>query len=145
MNKANARLVAAVQEWGGLTTEEWNATPETIRAKLVAAFERDFELQPEMINFDGQEFERLSILAKREYPESDPQYHVYGWSTYPESSVLAGQAMKCWLDSFDSIDEAKAKFPQAELSHALLEPRVSLNHLPGENDFVPGGAYPDDV
>jgi hypothetical protein len=26
----------------------------------------------------------------------------------------------------------------------MLQPQVSLNHLPGEDDPVPGGMYPDD-
>ena len=70
---------------------------------------------------------------------------VYGWSTYPESSVLAGQPMKRFLDSFDSKEEAIKAYPQAEPSNALMEPQISLSHLPGENDPVPGGMYPDDI
>lgn len=70
---------------------------------------------------------------------------VYGWGTYPESSVLAGQAMKCFIDSFEDVEAALALYPTATASSAFMEPRVSLNHLPGENDPVPGGMYPDDI
>lgn len=69
---------------------------------------------------------------------------VYGWSTYPESSVLAGQAMKCFIDSFEEVEDALALYPSAKPSSQWTEPRVSLSHLPGENDPVPGGMYPDD-
>jgi hypothetical protein len=69
---------------------------------------------------------------------------VYGWGTYPESSVLAGQSMKRFLDSFESKEEALKAYPQAEPSSDWLEPQVSLGHLPGEDDPVPGGMYPDD-
>lgn len=71
---------------------------------------------------------------------------VLGWGTYPDSSVLAGQPMKVFLDNFPTEEEARAKFPQAErFSSAWTEPQVSLSHLPGPNDMVPGGALPDDI
>lgn len=70
---------------------------------------------------------------------------VMGWGTYPASSVLAGQAMKVFVDNFDTEQEALAQYPHAQWSHALVEPQVNLSHLPGENDMVPGGALPDDI
>jgi len=70
---------------------------------------------------------------------------VLGWGTYPDSSVLAGQAMKVWLDNFPTEEAARAAYPQAEnFSSKWTEPQVSLSHLPGEDDPVPGGMYPDD-
>lgn len=71
---------------------------------------------------------------------------VLGWGTYPDSSVLAGQAMKVFLDNFDSEDAARAAYPQAQgFSSAWTQPRVSVAHLPGEDDPVAGGMYPDDI
>ena len=59
---------------------------------------------------------------------------VLGWSTYPRHSVLAGQPMKVFLDNFDTEEEARKAYPQAEhFSNKWTEPQVSLNHL-GEND-----------
>lgn len=70
---------------------------------------------------------------------------VLGWGTYPASSVLAGQPMKVFLNNFPDEEAARKAFPQAEnFSNAFTEPRVSLAHLPGENDPVAGGMYPDD-
>lgn len=69
---------------------------------------------------------------------------VVGWGTYPDSSVLAGQPMKVFINNFTSEAEAIAKYPSASWSSSWTEPSVSLNHLPGEDDPVPGGMYPDD-
>jgi hypothetical protein len=69
---------------------------------------------------------------------------VHGWGEYPESSVLAGQPMKRFLDSFGTVEEAKTAYPSAEMSHPLIQAQNSFSHLPGEDDPVPGGMYPDD-
>ena len=71
-------------------------------------------------------------------------FDVFGWGVYERSSVLAGQPRKVFLDAFETLEAAKAEFPTAELSSSWMEPQVCLTHLPGEEDFVPGGAYPDD-
>lgn len=70
---------------------------------------------------------------------------VLGWGTYPESSVLAGQAMKVFLDNFPDEDAARKAYPQAgSFSSKWTEPEVSLAHLPDEDTPVAGGMYPDD-
>lgn len=71
---------------------------------------------------------------------------VLGWSTYPESSVLAGQPMKVFLDNVPDEAAARAQYPQAlGFSNKWTEPQVSVAHLPGPDDMVPGGALPDDI
>jgi len=77
-------------------------------------------------------------------PDSQLGFIVHGFGTYSRSSVLAGQSMKVFLDSFDTDIEALEIYPDAENGNCWTDPEVSLNHLPGENDFVPGGAFPDD-
>ncbi len=70
---------------------------------------------------------------------------VLGHGIYPKSSVLAGQPMKVFLDAFDNEQDAQKQFPQAtQWFNKHLHCAESLNHLPGENDPVPGGMYPDD-
>lgn len=64
----------------------------------------------------------------------DSSFSVYGWSTYPRHSVLAGQDRKVFIDSYDTLAEAQAAYPQATMSSKWIEPQVSLNHLPGEGD-----------
>lgn len=71
-------------------------------------------------------------------------FDVFGWGTYERSSVLAGQPRKVFLDAFMTLEAAKVEFPTATMSSRWMEPQVSLAHLPGADDFVRGGAYPDD-
>lgn len=59
---------------------------------------------------------------------------VHAWGRYPDSSVLAGQPCKQFLDSFETVEEALAAYPEAEGSHPLFQPQVSLNHLPDGPD-----------
>ena len=71
---------------------------------------------------------------------------VLGWGTYPRGSVLQGQPMKVFLDAFPDEESARRAYPQAEgFSSAWTDPQVSLSHLPGPDDPVPGGMYPDDI
>jgi hypothetical protein len=42
-----------------------------------------------------------------------PQYGVYAYSEYEESSVLAGQPKRSFVDSFDSLAEAQETYPTA--------------------------------
>lgn len=87
-----------------------------------------------------EEFDYLTLRRSK-----DGAVDVLGWGTYPESSVLAGQSMKVFLDSFPDEAAARAAHPQAgEFSSAFTEPRNTFGHLPGPDDMVPGGAYPDD-
>lgn len=70
---------------------------------------------------------------------------VLGWDTFPEGSVLEGQPRKTFLGNFESVEDAQKMYPEADsFSNAWSEPQVSLKHLPGEDDPVPGGMYPDD-
>lgn len=72
--------------------------------------------------------------------------HVLGWGTYPEWSAQAGQPMTVFLDKFPTEEEARAKYPQAErFSSSWNDPGPPLNHLPGPDDMVTGGALPDDI
>lgn len=91
---------------------------------------------------DGRKV-RFDYYEKRQNP-GQADVDVIGWGTYGRSSVLSGQASKHFLDNFDSEAEAEAVYGPMNWNNKWLEPQVSLNHLPGEDDFVPGGAYPDD-
>jgi len=71
-------------------------------------------------------------------------FDVHGFFVQP-GGVLAGQTLKRFIESFPTMEAAQAAYPQARTGHALLDPEVTLSHLPGENDPVPGGMYPDDI
>jgi len=62
----------------------------------------------------------------------DGSFVVYGHSSYPASSVLAGQPMKSYLESFDSIEDAKKNFPKAEALEFKTEVNNTFDHLGSE-------------
>jgi len=70
---------------------------------------------------------------------------AYGWGEYPRGSVLAGQPMKVFLESFESLEALLAKYPSANGGGRWVDPQVNLNHLPGEDDPAVGGMWPDDL
>lgn len=74
----------------------------------------------------------------------DGSVDVLGWGTYPESSVLAGQASKTFLACFDTEEEARFAYPEAEnFSSKFTEPQISYNHLPGDDEPNCGDDYVD--
>lgn len=76
----------------------------------------------------------------------DESVDVLGWGTYPRGSVLAGQPMKVFLSNYPTEEAARQHYPQVQgFSNQWTEPQVNLNHLPGEDDPVPGGMYLDDI
>ena len=70
---------------------------------------------------------------------------VVGFKEMPASSVLAGQIVTCFIDSYETAELAMKDYPDVEgFTNEFLQPPVSVAHLPGEDDPVPGGMYPDD-
>lgn len=61
------------------------------------------------------------------------QYGVYAYGVYPKGSVLEGQTSRRFLDSFDTLEEAKAKYPNADVSGCCYQPPY-LGHLPDSED-----------
>ena len=85
-------------------------------------------------------------LYKKLRSNADGSVDVIGY--YEEgnpSSVLYGQTIRQYLATYRDEAEARREHPEAESwYHPMLEPQVDLSHLPGEDDPVPGGMYPDD-
>lgn len=88
-----------------------------------------------------EKFDRYTYSHDNEYGGVT----VHGWGIYKESSVLAGQPMKVFIDRFETVEEALAKFPTATASSKWTEPKNTFDHLPGPDDQEPGGAWPDDI
>ena len=63
----------------------------------------------------------------------DGGFSVYEFGEYPESSVLAGQTCKRFVDNFDSVEEAQASYPSAELGYR--DAYNHFDHLPDEPDY----------
>jgi hypothetical protein len=80
---------------------------------------------------------RLTIEPKKGETYNDPdKVAVYEYGVYPRGSVLAGQTSRRYRGEFDSVEEAKAKFPDAEESPSLYEAtRPDLSHLPDGPDL----------
>lgn len=100
------------------------------------------------MNEKQTQYRRDGKMVKFDYytvrPDNRLGFIVHGFGTYSRHSVLSGQSMKKFLDSFNTREEALAVYPEADNGNDWMDPEVSLNHLPSEDDFVPGGAYPDD-
>jgi hypothetical protein len=62
----------------------------------------------------------------------DQVYGVYEYDTYPRGSVLAGDERRSFLDSFESIEEARKAYPGADETGCQFVHK-NLNHLPGED------------
>ena len=78
-----------------------------------------------------------TIEPSRGATYNDPnRVTVYEYGVYPSSSVLAGQTSRSFVDSFDSVEEAQAAYPDAEVSESLYEvTRPSVAHLPDGPDI----------
>ena len=63
----------------------------------------------------------------------DGGFSVYEFGEYTESSVLAGQTCKRFVDNFDTIEEAQAAYPDADVG--FRDPCNHFDHLPDEPDY----------
>lgn len=56
---------------------------------------------------------------------------------YPRHSVLAGQDMICFVDSFDTIEQLDEAYPglSDNFRGTWTEPQNHFDHLPDEGDF----------
>ena len=86
------------------------------------------------------------FLYKKLRPSQYGGVDVVGFKQAPRNSVLSGQVLKHFIDSYETEEEALKAHPDAEgYSNKYTDPQVSLSHLPGEDDPVAGGMYPDDI
>jgi hypothetical protein len=56
-------------------------------------------------------------------------FTVYEIGEYGEDSVLAGQQMRVFLDSFNSLDQARKAFPDANSIKGSTYREPCLDHL----------------
>ena len=86
------------------------------------------------------------FLYKKLRPSQYGGVDVVGFKQAPRNSVLSGQVLKHFIDSYETEEEARKAHPDAEgYSNKYTDPQVNLDHLPGEDDPVAGGMYPDDI
>ncbi len=79
---------------------------------------------------------------KIEYPSRgatyfSEEYGVYEYGTYEGYSVLAGQQKRTFKDSFATLEEAQAAYPDATYDGDGATHRVApnLSHLPDDEDY----------
>ena len=78
-----------------------------------------------------------------EYDSRYDEWNIYTWGVYPKNSVLAGQTMKRFVNAYKTKEEALEAYPSAEERYRSAH--NTYGHLPGEDDPVSGGMYPDDI
>ena len=63
---------------------------------------------------------------------------IYAWSKYENSSVLAGQNKKTYIEEFDSVELALKSFPNAIVLEGIAETGNTFGHLPDtpDNDYI---------
>lgn len=63
-----------------------------------------------------------------EYDHEYEWYSVYAFGVYGRGSLLEGQAMKVFKDSFFTEEEALKAYPQATVG--FVDPNNTFDHLP---------------
>ena len=95
-----------------------------------------------------------NIIERITIEPREDAFRMYAWGTYGESSVLSGQPLRMHLGDCVSVQECRAQIerdpryrtlPVEVLDHSTFRPYVNVGHLPGPDDPVPGGMYPDDI
>ena len=78
------------------------------------------------------EFDYTFIVFEDTYGKG--AFNVKGVGTHPESSVLAGQDKIVFLNGYETIEEAQEAYPDADLTHAMLQPTNTFDHLSDRGD-----------
>ena len=114
----------------------------------VTTSEETFRRGMELVNGAGRiarsRVPRHSKPAKEdvriEYPSKGATYNrdaygVYRYDTYPKSSVLAGQQRRQFLGTYETLEEARAEYPNAELCGCGYQVPY-VNHLSDGPDWI---------
>lgn len=62
------------------------------------------------------------------------RFSVYEWGVYERSSVLAGQQRKSFRADFETVAEAVAAYPNADVAIWRIDAGNTTNHLPDGPD-----------
>jgi hypothetical protein len=77
----------------------------------------------------------LTIELGRGATYANNRFTVYAHGTYPRMSVLAGQSMRTFKGSFETLAEAQAAFPDAVALDGTTYAPPNLSHLSDGEDF----------
>ena len=67
-----------------------------------------------------------------EYSDEYNWWCLYEFSTYPRSSVLAGQTMKSYRGHYDTLEQAEKENPTAIVGYR--DPQNTFDHLPKDDE-----------
>ena len=93
---------------------------------------------------DTSEFDYLTITANPHPHLLEDAVAVYAIGTYPAHSVLAGQTQRVFLDSFSTVEEARAAYPTAEEGGLPPRARVPVNPPADFDPLDAGEAWGED-
>jgi len=71
------------------------------------------------------EFQAFTII-----PDGEGRWSLWGHGYYGDGSVLAGQSLDANLETFDSLEEAKAQYPAVSISDSRPLSSNSVSDLP---------------
>ena len=77
----------------------------------------------------------LTIERGRGATYANNDWTVYEHGTYPRHSVLAGSPRRSFIDSFETLDAARAAYPTATVVEGTTYHPPSLSHLSDGPDF----------
>lgn len=63
------------------------------------------------------------------------EFDIHGFAEAPESSVLAGQTIKHYIETLPNEAACRAKYPDIKFGSRWTDPQVSLAHLSDEGDY----------
>lgn len=65
------------------------------------------------------------------------EYGVYEYGKYDRNSVMRGRQRRTFLDSFQTLEEAQAAYPNAKLhvESGYRDINAETAHLPGEGSY----------
>ena len=67
---------------------------------------------------------------------SNNRWTIYSLGVYPSHSVLAGQQKRTFIDSFETLEQAKEQYPTAIVNSNGTSYRApDLSHLPDDGDL----------
>lgn len=134
-------------EYGEDATPDYDRWEEKEVAQDLAlerAMERGEEENPQWLQdmigeFSGgtSDFDSFDLIE-----EPDGTWWLWGYGEYGPGSVLEGQYLQARLESYDTLEEARAEYPDVPIKGELNLPSSMVTQVP---DVPPAGFDPADI
>ena len=80
-------------------------------------------------------YKTIEFASRRATYRHRDGYTVYQIDEYPSSSVLAGQQRRSFLDTYPTLAEAKAAYPDVQLIEGTTYRSPDLSHLSDDGGY----------